>query len=113
MEKCSSKFLRTTFILKEISPIMKYRSRAEIISTILDSISAGATKTKIMYKAYLSYAQLKEYLAYMEENGLVRYEAGTQLYKITEKGMKVMHLYEEIDGMITPSNKERMVNLLS
>lgn len=113
MEECSSRFLHATFILKEISLFMKYRSRAEIISMILDSISSGATKTKIMYKAYLSYAQLKEYLAYMEENGLVRYEAGTQLYRITEKGMKVMHLYEEIDDMITPSSKGRMINLIS
>lgn len=91
---------------------MKYRSRAEIISMILDSISSGATKTKIMYKAYLSYAQLKEYLAYMEENGLVRYETGTQLYRITEKGMKVMHLYEEIDDMITTRNNERIAHLV-
>lgn len=91
---------------------MKYRSRAEIISMILDSISSGATKTKIMYKAYLSYAQLKEYLAYMEETGLVMYEAGTQLYKITEKGMKVMHLYEEIDDMITTRNGHRIENLV-
>ncbi len=79
---------------------------------ILDSISGGATKTKIMYKAYLSYAQLKEYLAYMQENGLVRYEEGTQLYKITEKGMKVMHLYEEIDDMISTKNNE-IVRLVS
>ncbi len=92
--------------------LMKYRSRAEIISMILDSISGGATKTKIMYKAYLSYAQLKEYLAYMQENGLVRYEEGTQLYKITEKGMKVMHLYEEIDDMISTKNNE-IVRLVS
>ncbi len=93
--------------------LMKYRSRAEIISMILDSISGGATKTKIMYKAYLSYAQLKEYLAYMQENGLVRYEEGTQLYKITEKGMKIMHLYEEIDDMISTKNNESIVKLVS
>jgi predicted transcriptional regulator len=65
-----------------------------------------------MYKAYLSYAQLKEYLSYMEENGLVGYETGTQLYRITEKGMKVMHLYEEIDDMITTKNNESMVRLV-
>ncbi len=92
---------------------MKYRSRGEIISTILDSISSGSTKTKIMYKAYLSYAQLKEYLAHMEENELVRYETETQLYRITEKGRKVMHLYEEIGAMIPTSNKERIANLIS
>lgn len=35
---------------------MKYRSRDEIISQILDAANGGggATKTELMYKAYLS-----------------------------------------------------------
>jgi predicted transcriptional regulator len=37
---------------------MKYRGRTEIVSNILDAANGRATKTKIMYKAYLSYAQL-------------------------------------------------------
>jgi predicted transcriptional regulator len=35
---------------------MKYRSRTEIVAMILDAANGGATKTKIMYKAFLSYA---------------------------------------------------------
>ncbi len=70
---------------------------------ILDSVSSGATKTKIMYKAYLSYAQLKEYLSYMEVNDLVKYEVGTQLYRITEKGRKLMNLCEEMGDMVPPA----------
>jgi predicted transcriptional regulator len=42
-----------------------------MLSTINDSGSDGATKTSIMYKAFLSYAQLKEYLSFMVEKGLV------------------------------------------
>lgn len=91
---------------------MKYRSRAEILSMILDSVSAGATKTKIMYKAYLSYTQLKEYLSYMEQNELLAYEEGTQLYRITEKGRKLMHLYEEIGDMVSPTNDEKVAKLV-
>jgi predicted transcriptional regulator len=34
---------------------------------ILESANGGATKTKIMYKAFLSYVQLKEYLAVLEK----------------------------------------------
>ena len=43
---------------------MKYRSRTDIISQILDMAygGGGATKTKILYKACLSHNQLKEYL---------------------------------------------------
>lgn len=91
---------------------MKYRSRAEIVSMILDSVSAGATKTKIMYKAYLSYTQLKEYLAYMQENNLLAYEEGTQMYRITEKGRKVMHLYEEIGDMVSQSGDPKLAKLM-
>ena len=83
---------------------MKNRSRTEIISMILDSVSSGATKTKIMYRAYLSYAQLKDYLEFMEKNELVRYEDGTQIYRITEKGIKLMRLCEEVGDMITPTH---------
>jgi predicted transcriptional regulator len=36
---------------------MKYRSRIDIISEILEAANGGgATRTKIMYKALLSYA---------------------------------------------------------
>lgn len=80
---------------------MKYRSRNEIVSMILDSVSSGATKTRIMYQAYLSYTQLKEYLAYLEQGEIIKYEEGTQLYRITEKGRKLMHLYEEIGEMVS------------
>ena len=36
------------------------RSRTEIVSNILDAANGGATKSKIMYKAFLSYNQLKD-----------------------------------------------------
>jgi predicted transcriptional regulator len=39
---------------------MKYRSRTEIVAMILEAANGGATKTKIMYRAFLSYEQLKE-----------------------------------------------------
>jgi predicted transcriptional regulator len=38
-----------------------------------------------MYKAYLSYAQLKEYLSVLIENNFLGYIEGTQTYKTTEK----------------------------
>jgi predicted transcriptional regulator len=41
-----------------------------MLSTINDSGSDGANKTTIMYKSFLSYAQL-EYLSFMVEKGLV------------------------------------------
>ena len=68
---------------------MKYRSRTEIVAMILDAANGGATKTKIMYKAFLSYAQLREYLSVLIENTLIEYVEGSQTYKTTEKGLNL------------------------
>ena len=52
---------------------MKYRSRTQLISMMLDAANGGATKTKIMYSAFLSYTQLKEYLFVLIKNNLIEY----------------------------------------
>ena len=78
---------------------MKYRSRTDIVSQMLEAANGGATKTKIMYKAYLSYAQLKEYLSMMVENDLLEYVEGDRLYKTTEKGMNYMKTYDQMTVM--------------
>jgi predicted transcriptional regulator len=72
------------------------------VSQILDAANGGATKTKIMYKAYLSYQQLKEYLSMLVENGLLEFENGTQTYKTTSKGMKFVKVYDQIDNLTGP-----------
>ena len=80
---------------------MKYRSRTEIVSNILDAANGGgATKTKIMYAAFLSYAQLKEYLSVLIENNLLEYSNGTQTYKTTEKGLNYIKMYREIGELL-------------
>jgi predicted transcriptional regulator len=79
---------------------MKYRSRTEIVAIILDSANGGATKTKIMYKAYLSYAQLKEYLSVLIENNLLEYNEGTQTYRTTEKGLNFLKMNNEIGELL-------------
>jgi predicted transcriptional regulator len=86
---------------------MKYRSRTDIVSQILEAANGGATKTKIMYKAYLSYAQLKEYLSVLVENGLLEFEKGTQTYKTTSKGLQFLKTYSQIGGLIIPDSAEK------
>jgi predicted transcriptional regulator len=44
-----------------------------LLGQILESANGGATKTRIMYQAYLSYAQLREYLSTLTENDLLEY----------------------------------------
>ena len=72
------------------------------MATILDAAKEGSTRTKKMYKAYLSYTQLKEYLSILVENGLVEYEEGQLKYKTTEKGLRYMRSYNEIGEMVSP-----------
>jgi predicted transcriptional regulator len=81
---------------------MKYRSRTEIVSHILEAANGGATKTKIMYKAFLSYAQLKEYLAVLADNGLLEYFEAEAIYKTTGKGIKFLEIHAQLD-MLSPS----------
>jgi predicted transcriptional regulator len=82
-------------------PTMKYRSRTDIIAMVLRAATSGATKTRIMYSAYLSYAQVKEYLSFLLEKNLISYEEGTSLYKLTPNGMKLLLVYEGISDMIS------------
>ena len=85
---------------------MKYRSRTDIIAMILQAAINGATKTRIMYGAYLSYAQVKEYLSFMIEKDLVRYEEGSAVYKLTQKGVQLLRVYEDISDMITVNDQK-------
>ena len=87
---------------------MKYRSRTEILGNILEATNGGATKTKIMYAAFLSYAQLKEYLSILIDNNLIEYSNGTQTFKTTEKGLNLLKMYREIGEFLqqkTTGNK--------
>jgi len=75
---------------------MKYRSRTEIVGNILNAANGGATKTKIMYTAFLSYNQLKEYFSILIENNLIEYLDGTRTFKTTEKGLNFLKMHNEI-----------------
>jgi predicted transcriptional regulator len=86
---------------------MKYRSRTEIVCNILDAANGGVvTKTKIMYTAFLSYAQLNEYLSILIENNLIEYLDGTQTYKTTEKGLNYLKTYNEIGELLQQTTME-------
>ena len=79
---------------------MKYRSRTEIASQILEAANLQTTKTKIMYKAFLSYAQLKEYLEMLTANGLLEYQQSEELYRTTIKGRKFLDLYSNMGKLV-------------
>jgi len=88
---------------------MKYSSRTEIVAMILEAANGGATKTRIMYKAFLSYAQLREYLSVLIENNLLEYLEGSQTYKTTEKGLNFLKMHNEIGELLQTSVKESRI----
>ena len=81
---------------------MNDRSRTEIVGMILEAANGGASDTKIMYKAFLSFNQLKEYLTLLMENDLLEYEIGKQSYRTTKKGTRLLRIYHQIDELVAP-----------
>ena len=88
---------------------MGNRSRTEIVAMILDVANEGGgeTKTKIMYFAFLSYNQLKEYISVLVENNLIEYLEGANKYKTTEKGLFFLKMHNELEELLpqTPTMK--------
>jgi Winged helix-turn-helix len=44
-----------------------------------------------MYNSFLSYYQVKEYLTILLDNGLLKYNSGTQKFRITEKVLSFLN----------------------
>jgi predicted transcriptional regulator len=89
---------------------MKYRSRTDIVALILEATQEGAAKTKIMYKAFLSYSQLKDYLSILLERELIEYSDKDQIFRITDKGRRYLYLYSKVMELITPSGDQDLEN---
>jgi predicted transcriptional regulator len=85
---------------------MKNRGRTELASNILEAANGGATKTKIMYKAFLSYAQLKEYLAILIQNGLMTHDV-EGIYRTTSKGIRFLESSRQLGGLLVPISTQK------
>jgi predicted transcriptional regulator len=99
-------------LLKQVAT-KAYRGRQQIIAKMLNIINASdakdATRTSIMYKAFLSHAQLKEYLSFLLENGLIdefpqQTKSGSGhekfVYKITGRGHRLLQISQEMENLI-------------
>ncbi|HJT48805.1 MAG TPA: winged helix-turn-helix domain-containing protein [Nitrososphaeraceae archaeon] len=82
---------------------MKHRSKEEIAALVLEAIvnTHRPTQTMIMYKAYLTHVQLKEFLASLMEMGLIEYHKLERIYTITEKGMHFLEVYNQLNQLQT------------
>ena len=82
--------------------IHRYRNRIDIIAQLLDASSTPITKTRMMYRAMLSYEQLKEYLVMLAGNDLIAYDKPSRRFTTTDKGYQFMKRYEELSKLIEP-----------
>ncbi len=80
--------------------IHRYRNRIDIIAQLLYAASSPITKTKMMYKALLSYEQLKEYLIMLTENDLIAYDKSSGRFSTTYKGYEFIRRYEDLNNLI-------------
>jgi predicted transcriptional regulator len=78
---------------------MGQRSKIDIISDILEAANKinGINSTMIMYKAFLTYTQLKNYLQTLTEMDLLSYDKDTRTFKTTEKGLRFLNTYYRIE----------------
>ena len=80
---------------------MKYRGRTEIVADILMAAKEGIAKTKLMYTTFISFNQLKEYSAVLEEKGLLIFDQTSVSFRTTPKGreyLDMVYKLNEISG---------------
>jgi predicted transcriptional regulator len=105
------------YFYKLVSPVgrqkmqRQLRSESEKISDILRSIRnrTGTRITQIMYETCIPHNQLKEYLAIMIQNELIVYIKEEKTFRITDYGMSVFKLYNEM-GQLLVDNPTRLNN---
>ena len=100
----SSIYSSCTYYVRSMTSkyIHRYRNRIDIIAQLLDAASSPTTKTKMMYKALLSYEQLKEYLVMLRENDLIAYDKSSGRFSTTNKGYEFIKRYEDLTKLIGP-----------
>lgn len=95
------------FILSDgVCQLMKHRNRLEIIALILQNSSdeSGASQKRIMYRSFLSYHHLKDYLSLLLGNGLIEFLDTQRKYKITAKGKKFLQIYNGLNEVVEITN---------
>ena len=87
---------------------MTYRSKTDIIAVILktSSSSRGVLKARIMYEGFLTWAQVQEYLSLLLKNDLIKYQEKGRTFIITEKGIRFLNIYNDLNKLMTAKQIE-------
>ena len=80
---------------------MKYRTRFEIASNILNvALEGNASKRRLMYASFLSSSQINDYINFLTANELIMTDEETRVYALTDKGMRFLHVYDDLNKLI-------------
>jgi predicted transcriptional regulator len=77
----------------------KYRSRIEIISSILEAAIEGAKKSKVMHRSFVSNTQFKLYMNHLIEKNLLSIDSESKL-TTTRKGIEFLEHYHTLENML-------------
>ena len=86
-----------------------------IMAQILSIAREGTLKTQIMYRANLSFAQLNEYLSFLQEIRLLKVnsEEGRTTYKTTSKGIKYLESFSKIKDLLKKDHQHNPADIHS
>src|SRR4029078_3663956 len=90
---------------------MRKRTDKEIRTEILAAASAGATKTEIMFRAFLTHNQFYSYLASLMASDLIRYQKVQGLYRTSEIGLEYLGTQASYPANKSSSNKVLVIGL--
>ena len=90
------------------------RDRLSIMAEFLDVARERVHKTRIMYQANLSFAQLNEYLTLLIDLNLLEAVKTPKrtFYKTTEKGLRFLQSHREIMELLGKENNLKDTNSL-
>ena len=77
-----------------------YRTEVDIVTQILEIASNGgssnSTMSKIMNGAFLSYAQLNNYLKILTESELLQYDDASNTFTITKERIRFLKIMPSV-----------------
>ncbi|MDQ3835609.1 MAG: hypothetical protein M3270_01565, partial [Thermoproteota archaeon] len=93
------------------------RSRTDTFAKILETVydhgedADGVTQNTVRYEAFLSGAQLKEYLMALTIHGLLGYHSASRRYNITKKGLWFLQIYYNMSDILNHDNDNNNNNI--
>jgi len=78
------------------------------MAEIMEITKGSQLKTRIMYRANLSFSQVNEYLSFLTEMGFLKVTEvkGQKFYETTTKGERYIDNYMEMSSLLRPEELE-------